>query len=217
MNTWEPVDKGHPRLDARTRLGVACAGRISESHPSGDFHAAAHRHAQARGRLRRIPARLARALRAGEGGISRRGDARQPQDATVSHLRRARRGGLQVGRGRQPLHRLLDGPRRASLWAQPAPHPRLCERGRTPGFALRGESRAGSGMGRMGATPRALRRTGAIHGFGHRGDAHGAETRARLHGQKARGQVRGPFPRLARGARNRCARPLRERTRSGTT
>ena len=40
---------------------------------------------------------------------------------------------------------------------------------------------------------------------------------ARFHGPKARNQVRGPFPRLARGARDRRARPLHERTGSGTT
>ena len=120
----------------------------------------------------------------------------------------------------------VDGNRYIDYWmghgalllrAQPAPHPRRRERGRTPGLALRGRPQAGGGMGRMGEPSGAVRRAGALHRLGHRGDAYGAEARARLHRQKARGEIRGPFPRLARGARDRRARPLHERARSRTT
>ena len=118
----------------------------------------------------------------------------------------------------------VDGNRYIDYWMghgallfghNPPPHPRRRERGRTPGLALRGRPQAGGGMGRMGAASRALRRAGALYGFWHRGHTYGAEARARLHRQKARGEIRGPFSRLARGARDRRARPYTNEPEAG--
>ncbi len=163
--------------------------------------------ARAAERLHRSAAGLAGARRPGATALPRRRHPRQPAHAAVPPLHRPRRGRLQVGRGRPPVHRLLDGPRRAAARPQPARRPRRRAGAGAPGHALRRLSRQGGGVGRVGLPPRALRRAGALHRLRHRGHAHGAAPGARLH--RASGtwsSSRGTSTAGTRASRSACGR-----------
>src|SRR2546426_11778761 len=105
-------------------LGLRSSGLYYGSPGKESPHGPSRHLAQARGRVHRRAAGLARPVRARATPVPRRGDARQPPHAALPALRGPRRGRAQVGRRRSPLHRLLDGTRRVALRAQSARGPR---------------------------------------------------------------------------------------------